>query len=151
MISDHQPDLFAVVPPLRTHRERHISERDCRQQPDEPSQRRHGREESAADHIAMTNIFCDHNLMMIDTSHNMIDPAQNFARLMRPSKLVNSQPQSILPPCSASRIQSRNSSLIEVLARVFSSTRLTITAQYRLGPVSFPSAFPGMLPDTTTE
>ena len=42
--------------------------------------------------------------------------------------------------------QSRNNSLIEVLARVFSSTRLTITAQYRFGPLP-----DGNDPDTTTE
>ena len=42
--------------------------------------------------------------------------------------------------------QVRNSSLIEVLARVFSSTRFTITAQYKDGPLP-----EGREPDTTTE
>ena len=48
--------------------------------------------------------------------------------------------------------QSRSSSLIEVLARVRSSTRLTITAQASDGP-GLPSASgrPGRLPGTTTE
>ena len=45
----------------------------------------------------------------------------------------------------------RSSSLIEVLARVFASTRLTITAQARLGP-GRPSGSggPGKVPGTTT-
>ena len=43
--------------------------------------------------------------------------------------------------------QSRSSSLIPVLERVFASTRLTITAQARLGPPSFAGSVPG----TTTE
>ena len=40
---------------------------------------------------------------------------------------------------------------MDVLERVFSSTRLTITAQYRLGPGSLPMGLPGMVPATTTE
>ena len=43
--------------------------------------------------------------------------------------------------------QSRRSSLIDVLERVFSSTRLTITAHARPGPPSLPGRTPG----TTTE
>ena len=48
-------------------------------------------------------------------------------------------------------LQSRSNSLMLVLARVFSSTRLTMTAQARLGAGS-PSArgLPGRLPGTTT-
>ncbi len=42
--------------------------------------------------------------------------------------------------------QSLSNSLIPVLERVCASTRLTITAQYRLMPF-----FDGMLPATTTE
>jgi hypothetical protein len=52
---------------------------------------------------------------------------------MRPSRSVSRYFQFIGPPIPgriASAIdQSRNSSLIEVFARVFSSTRFTITAQ----------------------
>ena len=51
-----------------------------------------------------------------------------------------------------SRTQSRSSSLIEVFERVCASTRLTITAQYRLGPgLPSGSGLPGRLPGTTTE
>jgi hypothetical protein len=48
--------------------------------------------------------------------------------------------------------QSRSSSLIAVLLRVCASTRLTITAQARLGPGE-PSGngLPGSAPGTTTE
>src|SRR5690606_27971807 len=49
-------------------------------------------------------------------------------------------------PDQSQRHQLRNSSLIDVLPRVFSSTRLTITAAYRLW---LPSAA-GRLPATTT-
>ena len=49
------------------------------------------------------------------------------------------------------RIQSRSNSLMLVLARVFASTRLTITAQARLGPAApFACGLPGILPGTTT-
>ena len=42
--------------------------------------------------------------------------------------------------------------MIEVLARVFSSTRLTITAQYSPGPDSpLGKALPACVPETTTE
>src|SRR5262249_30844495 len=48
--------------------------------------------------------------------------------------------------------QSRNNSLIDVFARVVSSTRLTITAQYKFGPNSpFLVALPGSEPGTTRE
>ena len=48
--------------------------------------------------------------------------------------------------------QSRSNSLIEVLERVRSSTRLTITAQYSDGPgVPSGKGLPGSVPGTTTE
>ena len=48
--------------------------------------------------------------------------------------------------------QSLSSSLMEVLERVRSSTRLTMTAQYKFGPGSpFGNGLPGIVPDTTTE
>src|SRR5581483_2640193 len=48
--------------------------------------------------------------------------------------------------------QSLSNSLMLVLLRVFSSTRLTMTAQYSPGPGSpFFIGFPGVVPGTTTE
>src|SRR5262245_5024272 len=52
----------------------------------------------------------------------------------------------------SARAQSLSNSLIEVLARVRSSTVFTMTAQYSDGPgVPSGSGFPGMAPETTTE
>ena len=74
-------------------------------------------------------------------------PIQNVWRPMRPWNPLKRYAQSIDPTAG----QSRSNSLMLVLARVFSSTRLTMTAQERLGLGSpLARGLPGSVPGTTT-
>ena len=77
----------------------------------------------------------------------LLEPADGVDDLRCVERLIRQG--SLRTPMSA---QSRSSSLMLVLARVFSSTCLTMTAQAWCGPAPpFFPGLPGRLPGTTTE